>query len=106
MEKKLGPRNPDPVNTIEWKEVDLDPVKYELFYSRLVKDLLEAKLALMHLSGSPVTRDCGEVAAAFYLPSGDSVCMAAGLFIHVETVARVIKYMNGVALINGSCILR
>jgi len=85
--------DPDPKNTIEFERVAIDSIKLEIFYNRLYRSLEEAKEVLMHISGSPVARDCGEVAVSFFTPNGDSVLMAAGVFVHVNTVSRAIKYM-------------
>lgn len=71
----------------------LDPIRYEIFYNRLQNCLQEAKDVVRQVSGSVITRDAGEVAEGFYLLNGDSVLMAAGVLLHVNTVSRTIKYM-------------
>jgi N-methylhydantoinase B/oxoprolinase/acetone carboxylase alpha subunit len=74
-------------------QTKLDPVRYEIFYNKLFHALNEAKETIRHLSASPITRYAGEIAEAVYLPSGDSVVMAAGVLCHVNTVSRAIKHM-------------
>lgn len=72
----------------------LDPLKYEVFYQKIDKLLNEAKEVLRYLSASMITREAGEVQVAFYLPNGEAVHIAAGIFMHIMNVTRVIKYMN------------
>lgn len=72
----------------------LDPLKYEVFYQKIDKILNEAKEVLRYLSASMITREAGEVQVAFYLPSGEAVHIAAGIFMHIMNVTRVIRYMN------------
>ena len=74
-------------------KIKLDPVRYEIFYNKVFHALIEAKETIRHLSASPITRYAGEIAEAVYLPSGDSVVMAAGVLCHVNTVSRAIKHM-------------
>jgi len=80
-------------NTMPFNKIKTDPVRVEIFYNRLYKCLEEAKDVLMKTSASPVSRDCGEVVVGFYKPDGDAVLMAAGIFVHVTTMSRAIKYM-------------
>ena len=74
--------------------VELNPVKYEVFYQRLDKLLNEGKEVLRYLSGSVITREAGEVQEAFYLPTGGAAHIAAGILMHIMNVTRVIRYMN------------
>jgi len=80
-------------NTMPYKEVELDPVQVEIFYNRLYKCLEESKDVLMKTSASPVSRDCGEVVVGFYAPDAEAVLMAAGIFVHITTATRAIRYM-------------
>ncbi|WP_206808768.1 hydantoinase B/oxoprolinase family protein [Paradesulfitobacterium ferrireducens] len=72
----------------------LDPVKYEIFYNRLSHILNEGKEVLRYLSGSTIAREGGEVAQAFYLPTGEAVHIACGILMHILNVTRVIRYMR------------
>ena len=72
----------------------LDPLKYEVFYQKIDKILNEAKEVLRYLSASMITREAGEVQVAFYLPNGEAAHIAAGIFMHIMNVTRVIRYMN------------
>ncbi|MFC1906461.1 hydantoinase B/oxoprolinase family protein [Chloroflexota bacterium] len=74
--------------------IELDPVKYEVFYQRLDKLLNEGKEVLRYLSGSVITREAGEVQEAYYRPDGEAVHLAAGILMHIMNVTRVIRYMN------------
>lgn len=81
---------------MEGKRIDLkaDIAKYELFYNKLDALLNEAKEVVRYLSGSVITRESGEVQAAFYLPNGDASHIACGILMHIMNVTRVIKYMK------------
>lgn len=73
--------------------IKLDPVKYEVFYNRLEQALNEAKETVRELSASIIVRDSGEVAQGLFLLNGDSVLLATGLLIHVQTIQRAIQYL-------------
>lgn len=73
--------------------MELDPVKYEIFYNRLQRSLTEAKETVRKVACSVITREAGEVAVGLFLPTGDTVAMAAGLILHVNSISRAIKYM-------------
>ena len=71
----------------------LDPVKYELFYHRMLQALLEAKETVKRLSTSVIVREADEVAQGFYRPNGDCSHLAAAMLVHIQTISRSIKHM-------------
>lgn len=73
--------------------MELDPIKYEIFYNRLQRSLTEAKETIRKISCSVITRDAGEVCEGFFDLNGDTVAMAAGLILHVNSISRAIKFM-------------
>lgn len=73
--------------------MELDAVKYEIFYNRLQRALIEAKETIRKISCSVITRDAGEVCEGFFDLRGDTVAMAAGLILHVNSISRAIKFM-------------
>ena len=71
----------------------LDPVKYELFYSRLQEALFDAKEAIRMLSASEIVREGGESMECVCLPDGESVLVSSGLLAHVASVTHNIRHM-------------
>ena len=74
------------------KNVQIDPVKYELFYSRLHEALFDAKEAIKLLSASEIVREAGEAMECVCLPNGESTLMSAGLLLHVASVTHNIRH--------------
>jgi N-methylhydantoinase B/oxoprolinase/acetone carboxylase alpha subunit len=74
--------------------VELDKVKYEVFYEKLDKAINEAKEVIRYLSAGMITREAGEVQEAFYLPDGQAAHISSGILMHILNVTRVIKYMH------------
>ena len=71
----------------------LDPVKYELFYTRLYESLHDAMETVRILSASEIVREAGETAEVFCIPNGESALLSAGLLAHVASVTHNIRYM-------------
>ncbi|HLE18762.1 MAG TPA: hydantoinase B/oxoprolinase family protein, partial [Syntrophales bacterium] len=74
------------------ENVQIDPVKYELFYSRLHEALFDAKEAIKLLSASEIVREAGEAMECVCLPNGESTLMSAGLLAHVASVTHNIRH--------------
>lgn len=72
----------------------LDPIKYEILYSKLTHALNDAKETVRYLSSSTIVREAGESQSAFYLPTGEGVDIVAGILMHFLNVTRAIRYMN------------
>ena len=75
-------------------EVKLDPVRYEIFFNKLDQALNEAQSVVRLLSGSSIVREGGEALEAFYLLTGESVDIAAGILMHFMNITRCIRYMR------------
>ena len=75
-------------------KIELDPIKYEIFYNRLEQALIEAKNTVRYLSSSAITREAGEVAEGVFLLNGESALLASGMIIHIQTITRAIQYMS------------
>jgi N-methylhydantoinase B/oxoprolinase/acetone carboxylase alpha subunit len=73
--------------------MELDPIKYELFYSRLMEALFDAKEAIRQLAASEIVREAGEAMECLCLPDGESVLVSSGLLAHVASVTHNIRYM-------------
>jgi acetone carboxylase alpha subunit len=70
-----------------------DPIKYELFHSRLLSTLISAREVAKMVSASPMVRDVGELCFTLYTPEGDSIVLSTGIVAHVHTMSRAIKWM-------------
>jgi N-methylhydantoinase B/oxoprolinase/acetone carboxylase alpha subunit len=73
-------------------KIELEPVRYELFYQKLAMLLDESKEIVRYLSGSTVTKEAGEVVQALFTESGEAVHMACGILIHIGAATRCIRY--------------
>lgn len=76
---------------LELKESD--PIKYEIFFSKLRGGLVNARETAMNISASPIVKEIGELCFALYTPEGDSVALSTGIIVHVHTMSDAIKYM-------------
>jgi N-methylhydantoinase B len=74
--------------------MQLDPAKYEVFFSKLDQALNEGQSLVRLLSASVIVREAGESLEAFYLPNGDCVDIASGILMHFMNITRVIRYMK------------
>ena len=74
-------------------EIKIDPVKYELFYSRLEEALFDAKEVIRLLSASEIVREAGEAAQVVCTYDGESALLSAGLLAHVASVTHNIRHM-------------
>ena len=75
------------------QKFELDPVKYELFYTRLEEALIDAMETIKLLSASEIVREANEAAEVFCIPNGESALLSAGLLAHVASVTHNIRYM-------------
>jgi len=70
-----------------------DPVKFEVLYTKLVQCVLTARETATLISANPVTREAGDTVFGLYTPEGDSICLTAGVLVHVHTTGLFIKWM-------------
>ena len=70
-----------------------DPIKYEIFHSRILSSLISAREVAKMVSASPMVRDVGELCFTLYTPEGDSIALSTGIVAHVHTMSRAIKWM-------------
>ncbi len=70
-----------------------DPILFEKIFSRLRGGLVSARETALNISASPIVKELGELAFAFYTPEGDSVALSTGIIVHVHTMSDVIKHM-------------
>lgn len=78
------------------KELELatkDPLKLELFHSRLRAAMVSAREQIRMITASPLVRETGELAVALYTPEGDSIIQSTGIVIQVNVMGQAIKWM-------------
>jgi len=72
---------------------DEDPIKFEVFYTKLSQSVNNARQLARQVAASPEMREMGESVLGLYTPEGDAVCLSPGLMVHVRTMSRAIKWM-------------
>ena len=78
------------------KELELykgDPMKLELFFSRLLAATIAGRETTRMISGSPQIREVAELATGLYTAEGDCVLQSTGIIIHIPLMGEVIKWM-------------
>jgi acetone carboxylase alpha subunit len=70
-----------------------DPIRFEVFNSRLLAAVLAAREAVKSISASPGIREVGELLFALYTPEGDNIVFSTGIMTHVGTTSCAIKWM-------------
>ncbi len=77
----------------ELKLATKDPLKLEIFHSRLRAAVVSGREQARMISASPLVREVGELAVAVYTPEGDCVIQSTGIIIHIKVMGEVIKWM-------------
>ncbi len=72
---------------------DADPVKWEVFYTKLQGLVTNARETAVHISSSPVVREMGECVMALFTPEGESVCFSRGIVLHVASMGGAVRFM-------------
>ena len=70
-----------------------DPIKYEVFCSRLFACMIMAREKVKAVAASPLIREVAEHLTALYTCEGDSVVQSTGIQVHTLCVERVIEWM-------------
>lgn len=79
--------------TKELAQKTIDPLKYELTFSKMMESVLSAREVGRLVSSSPAVREVGECVFAIFTPEGFPVCLSVGIQIHVYTMGRTIRWM-------------
>ncbi len=72
---------------------EANPIRYEIFHSRLLSSLVSSRETAKRISASPMVREIGELCFTLYTPEGDSIVLSTGIMVHVHTMSRCIKWM-------------
>jgi len=70
-----------------------NPIKFEVFNSRLLAAVLAAREAVKSISASPGIREVGELLFSLFTPEGDNIVFSTGIMTHVCTTGCAIKWM-------------
>jgi len=70
-----------------------DPVKSELFHSRIMALLISGRETTKMISGSPFVREVAELCLGLYTAEGDNVAQSTGIQIHIRLMGDHIKWM-------------
>ncbi|MBM4463360.1 MAG: hypothetical protein FJ012_08500 [Chloroflexi bacterium] len=70
-----------------------DPLKLELFGTRLLSAIIAGREATRMISASPQIREIAELAVALYTPEGDCILQSTGIIIHIPLIGQVIEWM-------------
>src|SRR4030042_573847 len=74
---------------------EADPVKYEVFHSRILASLIAGRETTRMISGSPLVREVAEVCIGLYTPEGDTVAQSTGIQVHIRCMGEAIQWMIG-----------
>jgi len=70
-----------------------DPVKGELFHSRIMASLIAGRETTRMISGSPFVREVAELCLGLYTAEGDNIAQSTGIQIHIKLMGDNIKWM-------------
>jgi len=70
-----------------------DPVKAELFHSRIMSALISGRETCKMVSGSPYVREVAELCMGLYTPEGDNIAQSTGIQIHIRLMGDNITWM-------------
>lgn len=70
-----------------------DPIKAEMFHSRLLAALIAGRETTKMISGSPYVREVAELAIGLYTPEGDNIAQSTGIQAHSRPMGEAIQWM-------------
>lgn len=70
-----------------------DPIKAELFHSRLMAALIAGRETTRMVSGSPYVREVAELCLGLYTAEGDNIAQSTGIQIHIRLMGDNIQWM-------------
>jgi acetone carboxylase, alpha subunit len=70
-----------------------DPVKAELFHSRIMSSLISGRETCKMISGSPYVREMAELCMGLYTPEGDNVVQSTGIQVHIRLMGDNVTWM-------------
>lgn len=70
-----------------------DPIKGELFHSRILASLIAGRETTRMVSASPFVREVAELCVGLYTPEGDNIAQSTGIQIHIKLMGDNIQWM-------------
>jgi len=70
-----------------------DPVRAELFHSRIMSALIAGRETCRMVSGSPFVREVAELCLGLYTPEGDNIAQSTGIQVHIKLMGDNIQWM-------------
>ncbi len=70
-----------------------DPVRAELFHSRIMAALIAGRETTRMISGSPYVREVAELCIGLYTPEGDNIAQSTGIQVHIRLMGDNIQWM-------------
>ncbi len=70
-----------------------DPMKYELFHSRIISALIAGRETTRMISASPMVREVAELCIGLYTPEGENIAQSTGIQVHIQCMGEVIQWM-------------
>ncbi len=70
-----------------------DPIKSELFHSRIMSALIAGRETCRMVSGSPFVREVAELCLGLYTPEGDNIAQSTGIQVHIKLMGDNIQWM-------------
>lgn len=70
-----------------------DPIKGELFHSRIMSSLIAGRETTRMVSASPFVREVAELCVGLYTPEGDNIAQSTGIQVHIKLMGDNIQWM-------------
>jgi len=70
-----------------------DPIRGELFHSRIMASLIAGRETTSRISGSPFVREIAELCLGLYTPEGDNIAQSTGIQVHIKLMGDNIRWM-------------
>jgi N-methylhydantoinase B/oxoprolinase/acetone carboxylase alpha subunit len=70
-----------------------DPLRYELFHSRILSSLISGRETTRMISASPLVRELAELCIGLYTPEGHNIAQSTGIQVHTTTMGDAIQWM-------------
>lgn len=69
-----------------------DPIRYEVFHSKLLSSTIAAREMARMISGSAILREVAELCFVLFTAEGDVAAHSIGLLAHVRPMSKIIKW--------------
>ncbi len=70
-----------------------DPIKGELFHSRIMSSLIAGRETTRQVAASPFVREVAELCVGLYTPEGHNIAQSTGIQVHIKLMGDNIQWM-------------